>query len=53
MTTATKIKAAGVTVALQSGYENYVPKTRVVLFEAGIAAANGLSMRGRLGDRHD
>jgi imidazolonepropionase-like amidohydrolase len=48
MTTATKLKAAGVTVALQSGYENYVPKTRVVLFEAGIAAANGLSMRDAL-----
>ena len=30
-------------MALQSGYEAYVPKTRVVLFEAGVAAANGLS----------
>ncbi|MCV4626611.1 amidohydrolase family protein, partial [Escherichia coli] len=27
----------------QSGYESYVPKTRVVLFEAAMAAANGLS----------
>ncbi len=48
MTTAAKLKAAGITVALQSGYEGYVPKTRVVLFEAGTAAANGLSMRDAL-----
>lgn len=41
--TAGKLKAAGVPVALQSGYEGYVPKTRVVLFEAAMAAANGLS----------
>ncbi len=26
----------------------YVPKTRVVLFEAGVAAGNGLSMRDAL-----
>lgn len=43
MTTAAKLKAAGIAVALQSGNESYVPKTRVVLFEAGVAAANGLS----------
>ena len=43
LTTASKIKAAGIPVALQSGYEGYVPKTRVVLFEAAMAAANGLS----------
>jgi len=48
MTTASKLKAAGIIVALQSGYEGYVPKTRVVLFEAGVAAANGLSMREAL-----
>jgi imidazolonepropionase-like amidohydrolase len=30
-------------VALQSGFEGYVPKTRVALFEAAIAAANGLT----------
>lgn len=40
--TAGKLDAAGVPIALQSGYESYVPKTRVVLFEAAIAAANGL-----------
>jgi imidazolonepropionase-like amidohydrolase len=41
--TAAKLKAAGIRFALQSGYESYVPKTRVVLFEAAVAAANGLS----------
>jgi imidazolonepropionase-like amidohydrolase len=40
--TAAKLRAAGIPVALQSGYEGYVPKTRVVLFEAAVAAANGL-----------
>ena len=34
--------------ALQSGFESYVPKTRVVLFEAALAAANGLSVRDAL-----
>ncbi len=48
METASKLKKAGITVALQSGYETYVPKTRVVLFEAGVAAANGLSIRDAL-----
>jgi len=48
MTTAAKLKAAGIVVALQSGFESYVPKTRVVLFEAAAAAANGLSMRDAL-----
>jgi imidazolonepropionase-like amidohydrolase len=33
---------AGVPFALQSGYEGYVPKTRVVLFEAGVAVGHGL-----------
>jgi imidazolonepropionase-like amidohydrolase len=48
METASKLKQAGIPIALQSGYEIYVPKTRVVLFEAGIAAANGLSQRDAL-----
>ncbi|MGB7070422.1 MAG: amidohydrolase family protein [Pyrinomonadaceae bacterium] len=48
METASKLKAAGISVALQSGYEGYVPKTRVVLFEAALAAANGLSKRDAL-----
>lgn len=46
--TAAKLNAAGIPVALQSGYEGYVPKTRVVLFEAAMAAANGLSRRDAL-----
>ena len=33
---------AGVPFALQSGYEAYVPKSRVVLFEAGVAVGRGL-----------
>jgi imidazolonepropionase-like amidohydrolase len=48
METASKLKQAGIPVALQSGYETYVPKTRIVLFEAGLAAANGLSPRDAL-----
>jgi imidazolonepropionase-like amidohydrolase len=43
METAAALRRAGIPVALQSGYETYVPKTRVVLFEAAIAAANGLT----------
>ncbi|MGQ0541251.1 MAG: amidohydrolase family protein [Blastocatellia bacterium] len=43
MENAAKLRSAGIPVALQSGYEGYVPKTRVVLFEAAMAAANGLS----------
>jgi imidazolonepropionase-like amidohydrolase len=43
METAATLHKAGIPIALQSGYEGYVPKTRVALFEAGIAAANGLT----------
>ncbi|HYG79749.1 MAG TPA: amidohydrolase family protein, partial [Pyrinomonadaceae bacterium] len=42
METPATLRRAGLSVALQSGFENYVPKTRVVLFEAAVAAANGL-----------
>jgi len=42
METAAILRDAGIQVAFQSGFESYVPKTRVVLFEASIAAANGL-----------
>ena len=35
------LAAAGVPVLFRSGFESYVPKVRVVLFEAAIAAANG------------
>jgi len=40
--TAATLTQAGIPIALQSGYESYVPKTRVVLFESGLAAAHGL-----------
>ena len=43
MDTAARLRRAGIPFALQSGYESYVPLTRVVLFEAGVALANGLS----------
>lgn len=46
--TAAQLVDAGLTVVFQSGYEPYVPKTRIVLFEAAIAAANGLSFEQAL-----
>lgn len=49
METAATLRKAGIPVAIQSGYETYVPKTRVVLFEAAVAAANGLSFDEALG----
>ena len=42
------LKRAGIPIALMTGYEGYVPKNRVLLFEAGIAAANGLGMEEAL-----
>lgn len=42
-TTAATLREAGIPFALQSGYEAYVPKTRVILWEAGWAAANELA----------
>jgi len=47
-TTGSVLKAAGIPFAYQSGFEGYVPKTRVVLFEAAVAAANGLSWNDAL-----
>ena len=49
METASKLRGAGIPFAIQSGYESYVPKTRVVLFEAAIAAARGLTPEQALG----
>lgn len=40
--TAAVLDAAGVPFAFQSGFESYVPKTRVVLFEAAMTLAHGL-----------
>lgn len=48
MDTGAKLRAAGIPFALQSGYEGYVPKTRVVLFEAAVAAGKGLGFDGAL-----
>ncbi len=39
---------AGIRIALQSGFESYVPKTRIVLFEAAIAMVNGLGFERAL-----
>ncbi|MFB6247742.1 MAG: amidohydrolase family protein [Salinibacter sp.] len=47
-TTAATLHEAGVPVAIQSGFEPYVPKTRIVLYEAAIAVANGLPRRAAL-----
>jgi imidazolonepropionase-like amidohydrolase len=46
--TAAVLRRAGIPLALQSGYEPYVPKTRVVLFEAAVAAAHGLTFEEAL-----
>lgn len=40
--TAGLLQQAGIPIAFQSSFEGYVPKTRVVRYEAAIAAANGL-----------
>lgn len=42
MQTAALLRDARIPVVFTSGYEDYVPKVRVVLFEAAVAAANGL-----------
>jgi imidazolonepropionase-like amidohydrolase len=46
--TAATLRKAGIPLAMQSGYESYVPKSRIVLFEAAVAAANGLSFEQAL-----
>jgi hypothetical protein len=48
METCAKLVKAGIPVAIESGFEDYVPKSRVVLFEAAIAAANGCSFEEAL-----
>jgi imidazolonepropionase-like amidohydrolase len=47
--TAARLAQAGIPFALQSGFESYVPKTRIVLFEAAMAAAYGLPFERALG----
>ncbi|MEY4702565.1 MAG: hypothetical protein RIR96_462 [Bacteroidota bacterium] len=39
---------AGIPVSIESGYEGYVPKTRIVLFEAAVAMSFGLSYEDAL-----
>ncbi len=46
--TAAKLHEAGIPFAFQSGYESYVPKTRIARYEAAIAAANGLGVDNAL-----
>ncbi len=46
--TASQLADAGIPFAIQTGFEGYVPKTRVLLWEAAIAAANGLGMERAL-----
>ena len=47
-TTGAVLREAGIPFAYQSGFEGYVPKTRVVLFEAAVGAANGLAWNDAL-----
>lgn len=46
--TASLLYEAGIPTAIQGGYESYVPKSRLVLFEAGVAAAHGLGFENAL-----
>jgi imidazolonepropionase-like amidohydrolase len=46
--TAGKLHKAGIPFAFQSGFEGYVPKTRIILYEAAIASANGLDRTAAL-----
>ncbi|MCW9708341.1 amidohydrolase family protein [Fodinibius salsisoli] len=46
--TAGKLHEAGIPFAFQSGFEGYVPKTRIVLYEAAIATAYGLPREAAL-----
>jgi imidazolonepropionase-like amidohydrolase len=48
-TTPAKLMAAGIPTAYQSGFEGYVPKTRVVLYEAAITLAHGVTFEQALG----
>jgi imidazolonepropionase-like amidohydrolase len=42
------LSRAEIPIAIRSGNESYVPKTRVLVFEAAIAAANGLGQESAL-----
>jgi imidazolonepropionase-like amidohydrolase len=45
---AARLTEAGVQVAMQTGFEGYVPKTRVLLFEAGMSVAYGMDFDSAL-----
>ncbi len=47
-TTAMKLEKAGIPFVFQSGFESYVPKTRVALFEAAVAVGYGLDREAAL-----
>jgi imidazolonepropionase-like amidohydrolase len=47
-TTAGKLAEAGIPFAFQSGFESYVPKTRIILYEAAVATAYGLEREAAL-----
>lgn len=42
------LEQAGIPVSLMTGFEGYVPKNRVLLFEAAVAAGNGMGMEKAL-----
>jgi imidazolonepropionase-like amidohydrolase len=42
------VSQANIPMALMTGYEGYVPKSRILLFEAAIAASNGLGLENAL-----
>ena len=44
MESAALLTRAGIAVSIETGYEGYVPKTRILLFEAAEAMAFGLSL---------
>ncbi len=48
LTTAAKLADADIPFAIQTGFEGYVPKVRVLVFEAAIAAAHGLGFERTL-----
>jgi len=43
MENAAILTRAGIPVSIESGFEGYVPKTRIILYEAAAALRNGLS----------
>lgn len=43
MENASILTRAGIPVSIESGFEGYVPKTRIILYEAAVALRNGLS----------